>query len=303
MDTIVVLMSTYNGQKYVMQQIDSILKQKNVTVKLLIRDDGSTDGTKELLEKVDKVNDNVTVQYGNNVGWRQSFANLIMDAGEYDYYAFADQDDYWMEDKLACAINAIRSYNDIPCAYRGRSIISDGELNPSDSIFPKGLPISPTRALFQNYCQGCTMVFNRRLRDLYVEHPISVSSHDVWLPLIALHTGIIVDDPHPHMFYRVHASNATAGKTFIQTLRKRIKVVKKQSDSVYHYNYGKVLYNDYRELLNGESLKICQQMSEYDMSLLTKIKLLLNPEVRGNTILRTLLVKYFIITNSYRSDI
>lgn len=303
MDTIAVLMSTYNGQKYIMKQIESIIGQKNVRIKLFIRDDGSTDGTKEVLEKVLREHDNVIVWFGDNIGWRQSFAQLILDAGDFDYYAFADQDDYWMEDKLVCAINAIRSHDNTPCVYRGRSIISDGNLNPSDAIFPKGPVISPTRALFQNYCQGCTMVFNRCLRDLYVKHPIPKSSHDVWLPLIALHTGIIVDDSQPHMLYRVHASNASAGKSFMQTLRKRIKVVKKQSDSLYHYNYGKVLYNDFKGLLNEESLKICEQMAEYDTSLRMKMKLLFNPEVRGNTFLRTLLVKYFIITNSYRSDI
>jgi glycosyltransferase involved in cell wall biosynthesis len=301
--SVTVLMSTYNGEKYISTQIESILKQKSVHIQLFIRDDGSTDNTVRILEKYKKSSDNITILCGINIGWRQSYSSLVMQSGDSDYYAFADQDDYWYEDKLITAIKALNDHDDIPCLYRGRSEIADGELHPSGVIFNNTPLISCTRSLFQNYCQGCTLVFNRCLRDRYRLAPIENVSHDVWLPLIALHTGIIVDDATPHMLYRVHDSNATAGKSLFATLRKWIKVIKKDSDSNYHFNYGEVLYGKMREYLKPESTEICKKMSEYRESTITRFKLLFDTEVRGNTILRTLLVKYFIITKSYRSNI
>ena len=98
LSNVVVLLSSYNGEQYIKEQVESILGQKNVRVKLLIRDDGSTDATPNLLSKYSQL-PNVDVVYGKNIGASNSFLWLIKNAPECEYYSFSDQDDVWDNDK------------------------------------------------------------------------------------------------------------------------------------------------------------------------------------------------------------
>ena len=105
---VLVLLSSYNGEKYIKEQIDSILTQKNITVKLFIRDDGSTDATRNILKEYEKYS-NCVVVFGDNIGAANSFLWLIQNAHSSGYYAFSDQDDIWDRDKLSSAISIIKS--------------------------------------------------------------------------------------------------------------------------------------------------------------------------------------------------
>ena len=107
MTTVQVLLSSYNGENYIREQLDSILSQEGVAIQLLIRDDGSTDGTKSILAKYEHQWDNISVIYGTNVGVISSFFLLLEQAGDYPYIAFADQDDVWLKQKLKRAIERI----------------------------------------------------------------------------------------------------------------------------------------------------------------------------------------------------
>ena len=87
-------MCRIHGEKYLRQQVESILAQTGVAVTLLIRDDGSQDGTPDLMKDIQTVNGNVRCVYGENIGFRCSFYNMLLEADDtYDYYAFSDQDD------------------------------------------------------------------------------------------------------------------------------------------------------------------------------------------------------------------
>ena len=107
MATVQVLLSSYNGEKYIREQLDSILSQEGVEVQLLIRDDGSTDGTRSILAEYEQQWENISVMYGTNVGVIQSFFLLLEQAGNYPYVALADQDDVWLKQKLKRAIERI----------------------------------------------------------------------------------------------------------------------------------------------------------------------------------------------------
>ena len=110
MKKIAVLMSTYNGEKYIEQQIKSILAQENVDVTLYIRDDGSFDNTVYCIKKFQDKNINIII--GDNKGPCNSFlelVNLVDDT--YDYYAFSDQDDVWLPQKLKKSIDLIEKIN------------------------------------------------------------------------------------------------------------------------------------------------------------------------------------------------
>ena len=112
---VMVLMSTYNGEKYLREQIDSILGQTGVSVKLLIRDDGSKDNTVEIVKQYCKENDDIKLVEGKNVGFAESFMELVYRANLYSdisYFAFSDQDDVWLNDKLISAIHMLEGIHE-----------------------------------------------------------------------------------------------------------------------------------------------------------------------------------------------
>ena len=112
---VLVLLSTYNGEKYLLEQLNSIFCQKGVDVSLLIRDDGSTDSTVEILNNIARVKSNVEILTEKNVGFVRSFSNLILYVtnslkySSFNYFAFADQDDIWLCNKLEKTISEIKS--------------------------------------------------------------------------------------------------------------------------------------------------------------------------------------------------
>lgn len=129
MKTVMVLLSTYNGEKYLKEQIDSVLSQKNVNVNILVRDDGSYDETKTILQKYQ---DEGKLKWytGNNLKATYSFLDLLHNTPKADYYAFCDQDDVWNENKLIMAINKLENLPKYkPALYTGRLNITDSELN------------------------------------------------------------------------------------------------------------------------------------------------------------------------------
>ncbi|WP_276834352.1 glycosyltransferase, partial [Massilicoli timonensis] len=103
---ILVLLSAYNGEKYISAQIESILYQKTEhQVDLLIRDDGSNDDTLNILQEYEtKYPDRIKVVEGENIGYNKSFFWLIQEANGYDYYSLSDQDDVWLDNKLDIAV-------------------------------------------------------------------------------------------------------------------------------------------------------------------------------------------------------
>ena len=299
MNKVLVIMSTYNGGKYIREQIDSILSQKQVYVSLLIRDDGSSDNTTSIINEYIEKGCPVRLIEGKNVGWRASFSKVIESAGSSDFYALADQDDFWYEDKLIAGINMISDIKG-PVLYRGRSYIADGDLNNTNQVFQDIPVLSPKKSLFQNFCQGCTLIFNQDLLDLYKLHPIESVSHDIWIPIIANFTGVIVDDKTPHMLYRVHQSNATAGMNIAKTWKKRYNGWISKTPNSYNYNYGMILFRYYSSYINEEKIRICEEVSNLN-KFKNRILLFMDKEVSGNSLLRTIFVKYLVLMDGFKT--
>ena len=131
---VLVLMSTFNGERFIDEQLISLLNQKNIKLKILIRDDGSSDRTVSILKKYKKRYPSIKLILGNNIGAKFSFLDLIHEAlklkMKYDYYAFCDQDDYWKKEKLITAINKLQILNNnSPNLYLGQTQLVDSNLN------------------------------------------------------------------------------------------------------------------------------------------------------------------------------
>ncbi|MDD3138278.1 MAG: glycosyltransferase family 2 protein [Lachnospiraceae bacterium] len=212
MDSITVLMSTYNGESYLREQIDSILGQRDVELYLVIRDDGSNDTTLEILQSYVHLS-NVRIIEGNNVGAAKSFFELIKIAMNSDYYAFADQDDVWDADKLSVAINMIKNYSQIPCIYSSNTRLVDKNLRMVKVENDNPL-ITLESAFIKNYCTGCTSVFNRSLMNEFkIYQPEYVVMHDWWINILALSLGgESIYDFNAHINYRQHGKNVSGAE-------------------------------------------------------------------------------------------
>lgn len=254
--SVAVLMSTYNGQKYLSRQIESILTQKGVEVTLVIRDDSSLDDTQIVLEEYAGAHDNILYYRGKNVGVGMSFMRLLEKAPHCDYYAFSDQDDIWLEEKLIRAVETIKDVSG-PALYASNLILVDKdgrEIGLRDSIEPKHSLID---CVVRNYMNGCTMLLNNEMRDKLVgrrfrpnKRILDIRYHDAWSMLVAQAIGSVYYDSNGYIHYRQHENNVVGAlkPTGMEALKQRIS------------DYLQLKYRGMRRLCAGEILRL---YSEY----------------------------------------
>lgn len=209
-----VLLSTYNGERYLREQLDSILAQTGVELTLFIRDDGSSDRTVDIIEEYMKKHSCIVFSKGENLGVGNSFMQLVYDApDEFDHYAFSDQDDIWLENKLITAIGAIKDKKG-PALYTSNQLLVDGQGNEIALRHDSPPGTSYMQILCSNWLSGCTMVWNRPLQMILKDKDRRPSRqllekriHDVWVAMVAAVTGDIVFDPDAYILYRQHENN------------------------------------------------------------------------------------------------
>ena len=207
---IAVLMSTYNGEKYLDEQLESLAKQTVADkMTLYIRDDGSTDCTFDIIEKW-KSKINIVLHKGKNVGPAMSFWELLMNQEiQADYYAFCDQDDIWDRNKIEQGIKRLTGkYHLYAC--NCRVVDESDKLISSNRV--SGTPNMDVQRLFVSGCtQGCSMIFTDYLRQYIRRIKIAcIPMHDIVLMLYAKYYGKIYWDTEPHFSYRVRSNKAVA---------------------------------------------------------------------------------------------
>lgn len=217
MKKVQVLLSTYNGEKYVKEQLDSILHQDYPNITILIRDDGSTDGTAGLLAEYANQYSQLKFYQGENMGAIGSFFDLIKSADiSADYYSFSDQDDVWLINKISRAVKALNSIEeDKPLLYCGRTTLVDQDLKQINSTI-KSHRIIPSfgNALVENICTGCTSMMNRELLRLIQTHiPEYTVMHDWWFYMTASSFGEVYYDNNSYILYRQHQNNVIGART------------------------------------------------------------------------------------------
>lgn len=243
---VAVLMSTYNGEKYLREQIESILGQQGVEVCLLVRDDGSSDTTLTILDEY-KQSGRLDYYCGSNLGPARSFMHLLQNAPTSDYYAFSDQDDIWMNDKLFTAISSMEGHESEPALYFSQTQLVDAQLNhiPSVIINPK---LTFGESLIYKFIGGCTMVMNHRLREAVGNFmPEIMPMHDIWIYSIALGIGAYVHfDTTPHILYRQHSNNTVGlGQGAAYEWKKRFRRFTAKNDE--RYLQARELSNGYHD--------------------------------------------------------
>jgi glycosyltransferase involved in cell wall biosynthesis len=265
---IAILLSTYNGESYIEELFNSLLAQTNQDFILFIRDDGSSDGTRAIIDKYLQSNSNfIFVDIKGNKGSKQSFGILneyVLANYDFQYYMFADQDDVWLPNKVQ---NSFQKMMELENTYSGLPILLHTDLKVADKnlkilsvsfwnyqhLNPYGDQLN--RLLMQNIITGCTMMFNRRLAEISLPISPGAIMHDWWIGLVASAFGRIGFLQEPTILYRQHSENTLGAKKFnVPYLLKKMMTPISLEDNVvqskhFYDTYGNYLSAYHRELL------------------------------------------------------
>jgi len=231
-----VLLSTYNGARYLKPQLDSLLAQDYPDVIIQVRDDGSSDSTLAILDSYAARYPAIRVMRGTNIGVARSFLTLLAEADPTcNYFAFCDQDDVWLPDKISVAVgNLTPAGHDTPTLYFSRVEYVDNVL--------RHLRMSPAprrpgfgNALVENCAPGCTMLFNQATRQLILSRlPSSVFVHDSWTYLVVSAFGRLVFHDVARIKYRQHAANVFGAVTNpVSRVRQRLQRLRRGQPQEY----------------------------------------------------------------------
>ena len=231
---VAILMCSYNGERFLAEQIDSFERQTHRNWSLVVSDDGSQDGTLEILQAyIDSWGqERLKIVQGPQRGFVKNFLSLTCSTDiDAEFFAWADQDDIWSEDKLHAALAWLQTIpKHIPALYCGRTKLIDESGTPIGFSPRFCLPPSFANALVQNIGGGNTMVFNQAARDLLqkTDDNLIIPSHDWWAyQLISGAGGAIHYDPEPRVLYRQHDGNLVGSNSNWSARLQRLRMVLK----------------------------------------------------------------------------
>lgn len=214
---IAILIATYNGERYVEEQIRSLMAQSHKDFRVFVRDDNSSDSTRTIVSKFAQLDTRIELlPEHDNLGVTQNFFRLLETAGsDFDAYAFCDQDDHWLPDKLADSVHALKKKDaGTPLLYFARLAIVNERLEPL-GFSPAPEVLTFWNAVAQNVVTGCTAVINRSARELILASHYRDSriwSHDWWLYLVISRFGELIYNPKAGILYRQHEQNLMGSK-------------------------------------------------------------------------------------------
>ena len=282
---ITVLLAVYNGEKYLKQQIESLLNQSFKEIKVIIRDDGSKDTSKDIINYYcQQYPDKVFSIKGESTGSAKANFSRLLQECDSDYIMFCDQDDVWLPDKIEKTFNCMKNaegdgslpvlvHTDLKVVDQNLQVISPSffefqQLKQSKLNFPS--------LLVQNYVTGCTVMINRALKEKCGKIPEQCIMHDWWLALVAAIFGKVVCLNKSTMLYRQHGDNqvgakASYGFAFIKRKLLTIKQVRKNYIST--YVQANALLNCYDKELSQTQKDIIKVYCKIpEMSKIKKIK-------------------------------
>lgn len=306
MNSVIILLSTYNGEQFLGLQLQSILEQDYPgNIHILIRDDGSTDQTISIIEEYickckELENRSIELHTGKNVGPGRSFMRLVNKCRKADVYFFADQDDVWDKDKVRIAVNAVSTGEPVlySCGYR----VTDREGNitlQKSSHSPDW--DRPLRALFYSESLGCSMAMNAAMMDMIKSfHFDRCMMHDNLIMLIALLKADVIYDDQAHFDYRIHGANsqglAPRKKTPKAWIKEKMNLFLKGED----YDLGKIADKLLRSGIKKEYQQDMILVRDYKKCFSKKIKLLLHEDINPDKPLRWRISVYcHILFNLY----
>lgn len=298
-----ILLSTYNGERYLREQLESYIALEGFEKYcVLVRDDGSTDGTREILREY-KEKYGFEVLFGENVGVNESYHILLTQSSDQcDYFALSDQDDVWLPHKLKCAVKRLDNMpGEKPRMFFSLSQITDANLNPVAVSNRPIRGVSFLNAMVENVCPGHTQVFDQKLKQLLLTSWDGyIHVVDWWVYLVASGLGEIVYEPTCTVLHRQHGNN-TVGyevnrfrhfKTRLRRARAREgRCITRQLE---HFRAS------FYDLLPKEYAQELCSFIECQSTLWNRIKYSVTSKIYRQTSVETCLVKTLYMLGNYR---
>ena len=252
-----ILMATYNGEKYLAEQLDSIINQTYHNWNLLIRDDNSTDRTLEIIQDYQKKDNRIKLLKDNegNLGIVKNFEELLKNS-ESEFIMFSDQDDIWIENKLdvylktaeKIKIKGFLLHSDAILFDKNKSNILKDTFTSKKAI-NKGLE----NVLFNYFVQGATILISKEIKNFILPFPKEVYLHDRYIHLISelFFERIFVNEAL--IYYRQHGDNQIGAKNTIRELLSKRYFDERDRQLI------KVIYNKYGNLLADDKKKLIEE--------------------------------------------
>ncbi len=306
-----VFMATYNGEKYLPEQIDSILTQEGVDLTLVIRDDGSTDSTVAICEQYARNHANIDFTVNvRNKGCALNFMDMIyaVNVDEYDFFAFSDQDDYWLPEKLVKAIIQLKKITEeSPALYYSEVLNTDSNLENGHTEYGPFAEsaYSLKMLLLVNWATGCTMVWNRKMCHLLKKAPLQEvpRMHDSWVHLVALTCGkVYADFDHSYIKRRITGANQVGERNFGEFDSTRLCQHAKRFFTVSKHDHTRLANNllkFYSTDMYPDSFNTVQQFVNGANSLRIRCHMAMDSDYRVPSRKETLLVRFRLIANRY----
>lgn len=268
MDQILILMTTYNGERYIGEMIDSIVAQEHTNWKLIVSDDGSTDRTLEIVDQYVAQFPEKIVHYssGQRFGNPQyHFMHLLTNFHNAPYIMFSDQDDVWHRDKLSktyAMMKKVEKDTTVPAMVHTDLKVVDAQLNELHPSFHQltkldGGCLSLNHILIQNPVAGCTMMFNQALAELATQviPDQYIIMHDWWLTLLASACGTTGYLCEATIDYRQHGNNSV-GASNAHSLSYILRRIREQNveESLYPtFKQADILLSSFSDKMADES--------------------------------------------------
>lgn len=297
-------MATFNGEKFLAEQLDSLAAQTFKNWHLFVSDDGSSDGTLDILRRYQELwgLDKLTIRNGPQKGFAQNFLSLVCDKNiKSDFYAFCDQDDVWMPEKLKVAIDHINSSGTSHqvYVYGGRTIYVDEKLKTLGYsplfVFPRTF----RNALVQNIAGGNTMVFNEATKNLLEKSgAVPTVAHDWWLyQLVTAAGGYFYYDPVPFIYYRQHVNSVIGGnQSFKSHISRLYSLINGRYSDWINQNLNCLSENT--ELFTSESIEILSTFKKMRQAkMMDRIRLIKDCGIYRQTLRGTISLYFFTVLN------
>lgn len=236
MKKVTIMLATYNGEKYLEEQLESIIKQTYENWQLIISDDNSQDSTKQIINKYILLYPNQIkcIDNKNEHSAKGNFINLFNNVEESDYYMFCDQDDVWINTKIEKFVTRIEKENDVEpilmycdlkIVDKKLNLLQDSFLKYTNNYLPNDEFINFT---LENHIPGCVMFFNYSLKEAIGKIPNKCRMHDWWTALVAATYGKIIFIDESLNLYRQHENNTIGVKK--QNNMKSLTKIKNMKD-------------------------------------------------------------------------
>lgn len=307
MDKVDILMATYNGEKFLKIQLESILSQKYTNWHLYISDDLSTDNSASIIKEYASKDSRITIVPAKKFGNAKDNFFYLLNFSTANYIMFCDQDDLWLPNKISNALTNIQLIEEdnktIPLLVYSDLEVVDEHMDTIDNSYFHYQNIRPTKKfsklLIQNSVTGCTMIFNKVLKEMTLQCKQTeyIIMHDWWMALISSCFGRVNVLSENSIKYRQHANNSVGAKntrSFLYILKKCIKISNIRKDVIRTQLQAKCFYDNFynSSSLNDHSKKCLYFSRDYgrcaNLSKIARLKFYLNNNIRKNSIIKTI---------------